>query len=133
MFGRVMAIAILSALFVIRTADAKMVIQVATGNVVGCFTKQDLLEVMKAATMTTMDWSAPAAKANQVINTKVATGRCFPISSGQSVLGAPEWQNATDAFSGILVFKMMVGDMFYSVAWAWRFGGDLPDYVQAPR
>lgn len=123
---------VLTSMILIQSGIARPVLQMAIQDNVGCHNKQDLVEIRQAGHMNNTDISATARRVSELIKQKVNTGKCFIIHLGQTAIGAPEWQNSQDAFSGILVFSTESGYRFYSSAWDWKYAGEITTPVEPP-
>lgn len=104
-------------------AEARSVIDRAVIPTVGCYARNDLVDVLHAGHMT-KSLSATSKKLNTAVEAKVRAGRCFRIAAGQMAYMAPEWQNAGDVWGGLVIFKTQSGRKFYSAGWNWRYAGE---------
>lgn len=112
-------------------ADARPVIDMALQDTIGCIAKTDLLDIRQAGkTQEKEDITITAARAKIVIEAKVKTGKCFQVAAGQQAIIAPEWQNATDVWSGISIMQGASGRRFYTNSWSWKYIGELPNFVK---
>jgi len=108
-------------LLCVASAEARIVVDVAISDTVGCFTKTDLLDIMRAGDLGKGDLWAVGRKLVVVIDEKVKDGKCFRVQMGERALSAPEWQNINDLWYGFSVLETAHGRRFYGHPWSWKY------------